>query len=162
MNGPRLAITIPGNPQTQGSMYCRCHNGHGIGHYKNATALKRYRKTVAALVATAKFPKSERKEPVSVIVRFHMQRPTTHSGTGRNAGTLKTWAPFWHTNSNWDIDKMQRALFDALVDVGVIHDDGQIVKVDASKQYTQEGGEPRTELIVWKVEETTRGVELGT
>lgn len=72
-----------------------------------------------------------RPQPVRVQVRFYFDPPKKHD-------------PYPATRSCGDIDKLQRNVFDALVDAGVLQDDAQIVNVYAEKQYCS----GRTELHV--------------
>lgn len=71
--------------------------------------------------------------PVSIFMEFIFARPQNHYGTGRNAGTLKTTAPYWHTVTP-DLDKLERCVLDALTGVAW-HDDKQVVNISSSKGY---------------------------
>lgn len=81
--------------------------------------------------------------PLKVTARFYFPRPKSHYRTGKNAHVLKDTAPDYCATKP-DLDKLQRAIGDALTGV-LIRDDSQIVQWDATKLY----GEPaRCELLI--------------
>ena len=62
--------------------------------------------------------------PVAVTASFHFRRPASHYRSGKNAHLLKPHAPVFHTNKP-DLDKLMRAVLDALT--GVVYlDDSQV------------------------------------
>ena len=72
--------------------------------------------------------------PVGVDIVFRFARPASHYGTGRNAGRLRPSAPARPTSKNLgDIEKLVRAVHDALTAAGVWKDDAQVVTLSASK-----------------------------
>src|SRR5690349_6109042 len=75
--------------------------------------------------------------PVWLEATFCFQRPRSHYGTGRNAGTVKPSAPGQYHAQKPDGDKLTRALFDALTVAGVVRDDSLI----ASCQWVKWWGE---------------------
>jgi|SRR5262245_44697638 len=77
--------------------------------------------------------------PISAEMTFYLQRPQHHWGTGRNAGTLKASAPEYQSGYP-DVDKLQRAVFDALQESALVRNDGQIAVVTAVKRYAQTPG----------------------
>jgi Holliday junction resolvase RusA-like endonuclease len=74
-------------------------------------------------------------EPIGIRVSFVLARPKVHYGTGRNSGIIKFNAPAYPSTMP-DLDKLLRAIFDALTDSRVWLDDGQVVWCQASKHYT--------------------------
>jgi crossover junction endodeoxyribonuclease RusA len=80
--------------------------------------------------------------PVWARFTFFFPRPKSHYGTGRNAGILKESAPMYHSSPP-DVDKLVRAVGDALTMSGLIADDRLIVEILATKRY----GEPPGVLI---------------
>ena len=84
---------------------------------------------------------------VKVEMVFSYQRPASHFGTGRNAGVIKRSAPFWK-KTRPDLSKLVRAVEDAMVDSGLLHDDGQIAILEARKSYDRPHG---VKVTVWDV-----------
>jgi Holliday junction resolvase RusA-like endonuclease len=80
--------------------------------------------------------------PVRLEVVFVFSRPRSHFGTGRNAGLLKPSAPMFAAKLP-DVDKLVRAIGDALTGV-VLVDDSRVVELRAEKRY----GAPRAYVTV--------------
>lgn len=76
--------------------------------------------------------------PIHIEITFYLKRPAAHYGSGRNALVLKGSAPRWPAKMP-DLDKLQRSTFDALTEVGVWNDDGQIVSANITKQFAPHG-----------------------
>jgi crossover junction endodeoxyribonuclease RusA len=75
--------------------------------------------------------------PVHVDLTFVFVRPAAHYGTGRNARVLKPSAPaFPATRGQGDVDKLARAVLDALTASGVFLDDSQVSSLAARKVWT--------------------------
>lgn len=72
--------------------------------------------------------------PVSVSCTFVLPRPKCHYRSGKNSHELKADAPCFHTGKP-DIDNFEKAVFDALVVIGLLADDAFIVESHASKIY---------------------------
>ena len=106
----------------------------------NAKTLKPWRDRIANAAADAHGGAPLLLGPVVVHVSFGFPRLKAHYGAG---GKLKAGAPTLKVTKP-DVDKLVRALFDALTGV-VWHDDGQVVSVRASKAY---GDPPRTEVRI--------------
>lgn len=71
---------------------------------------------------------------IGVKVVFVLERPKGHFGTGKNASAVKASAPD-HPATMPDLDKLLRAVFDALTDAQVWRDDGQVVWCQTEKVY---------------------------
>ncbi len=70
--------------------------------------------------------------PVSISITFRFLRPKSHfnkSGLTRNA------PPHLTSKAKGDIDKLSRAVLDALTGT-LLHDDSQVVQLSAHKRYT--------------------------
>lgn len=128
-----LVIVVHGTPITQGS---KTRNRYGM-HDDNSKVLKPWRKKVKDHAVDASRYHDRFTGPVRVTIRFSFDRPKSHYRTGRNAHLIKDSAPLYPTHKN-DVDKLQRACFDALTDAEVWADDGQIVDVRARKFYAGE------------------------
>lgn len=137
-----LAFTVLGTPQPQGSMKGFVINGQARLTSANAK-MKPYRQQVGqtALAVRAENGCHEvwagRHIPVAVIYDFYFAKPKS-ARKGRKQHAVKP-----------DIDKLVRSTTDALT--GILYaDDGQIVRLSASKWY---GLPERAEIRVWVVQE---------
>ena len=70
-------------------------------------------------------------EPVSVTMHFRLPRPQSHF---RSNGLLKENADKWVTKKP-DLDNLEKAVLDALTDIGLWRDDSLVVHVLKSKTY---------------------------
>lgn len=91
-------------------------------------------------------------EPLMVTTIFFMPRPRGHFRTN---GEVKPTAPTWHI-AKPDTDNLQKAVYDALSDVGAWHDDNQVVKANPEKRY----GEPPGCLIIIELAPEPQPVEF--
>lgn len=71
--------------------------------------------------------------PVQVCLTFHLLRPKSHFGSGKNSRRLKPSAPQRHTQTP-DIDKLTRAVLDSLTGQ-VYRDDSQVSALRADKYW---------------------------
>lgn len=115
-----MMFRVIGNPAPQGS---KSRDRHG-NMFESSRSLQPWR--AAVQIAVLQQRTSQRRPlisgPVSLEVRFYMRRPKDAKGGARPA--VKP-----------DIDKLIRAVGDALTQVGVYEDDSRIVHVTASKFY---------------------------
>ena len=124
-------LFVPGVPAPQGS---KRHVGNGV-LVESSKRLRPWRATVTAAIVEAGWAHDPiLAGPVHVAVQFDLPRPAYHYGTGRNAGVLKSRAPLWH-DKRGDVDKLSRAVLDALTEAGAIRDDAQVASLSATKQY---------------------------
>lgn len=120
---------VPGVPAPQGSK-------NQFGGEANPRT-KPWRGAVAA--AAAERFSEPIKGPVKIEVVFAFPRPRGHYGTGKNAGRVKPTAPDWAESRRCgDLDKLCRAVGDALTGVAIL-DDSQIVGWLATKIYAPQG-----------------------
>jgi len=70
---------------------------------------------------------------VEVLLNFRLPRPKSHYRTGRFAHVLRDDAPIWVTTRP-DVDKLARAILDALTGVGYC-DDSQVASLAPTKRY---------------------------
>lgn len=142
---PELGFIVPGIPQQQGS---KRHVGKGIMIDANKNLMP-WRESVIwhARQAMREDFESIRTE-VQVAATFVFPRPKSHYGNGRNVHWVKESAPFYKKSAP-DLDKLQRALGDALTQAGVIHDDALIVQwANPNKRY---GPRPETRVVVYSL-----------
>lgn len=133
---PLLELRIAGLPVPQGSKrVVPTKQGHRLIE-GNEKTLKPWRSTIALEAADA-FDDQPTREAVRVSLRFTFPRPSSHFGTGRNAGTLKASAPAYKTTKP-DLDKLIRAILDGLTGVAFV-DDAQVAELVASKDFGPAG-----------------------
>ncbi len=120
-----FSAIIPGTPQQQGS---KNRNRYGAMYDANAN-LPAWRRVAAHYLADHGPTMTG---AVIVAAEFTFPRPLSHYGTGRNAGRLKPSAPT-HKTGKPDLDKLERALGDALTQAAVIADDALIVGWETRK-----------------------------
>lgn len=135
LRADRTAIRVFGLPIPQGSKSASVIKGRAVIRDANAKTLHAWRLDVtAAAIDQARYTEPL-VGPVRAWLRFTFDRPPSHYGTGRNSDVLKTSAPAFPGHGCGDIDKLQRAIFDALTVAKVYADDTQVVDVRARKFY---------------------------
>lgn len=150
----RIAIRVHGLPIPQGSKSASVIKGRAVLRDANDKTLKPWRETVRQHAANYVLHHDglPLEGPVRAWLRFTFARPTSHYRSGRNAHLLKDGAAAFPGHSCGDIDKLQRAIFDALTDAKVWGDDTQVVDVRARKFYAGEDelalDQPGVDIIV--------------
>lgn len=136
-----LAITVHGKPVTQGS---KTRTRWGMRD-DNGDRLRPWRESVKHAAFDALDGGDRLEGPVQVEVAFTFDRP-------KSAPKRR---PCWPvTRSSGDVDKLVRAVFDALTDAGVWRDDAQVVEVGARKLHVGDTGSlrvPGAVVLVWPV-----------
>lgn len=129
-----LTINVIGVPVPQGSKVANRHGG-GVRD-SNAKKLKPWRADVAgtAQEVAAHEGWARLDEPAQVDITFYMPRLKGHYGTGRNDGVLKPTAPKY-VQAKPDIDKLARAILDALTDADILRDDSRVARLVVEKRY---------------------------
>jgi len=125
----RFSFEVPGKPVAQGSMRAL---GPSRMVHANHTILMPYRATVAAIADQHVPPMWDHTGPMWVEATFTLPRPKGHY---RKNGERKPSAPLWPVGRVGDLDKLLRALLDALTQAGVWGDDSQVVRLTAEKTY---------------------------
>lgn len=134
-----IAFDVLGIPRPQGSMALfRAKSGHEVAKYSD-TVYEWRRKVTAEALQHA--PAAPLDEPLRLVLVFDMPRPKSHFGTGRNEGKLKPSAPALPVTGA-DLDKLVRAVGDAITDAGIWRDDVLVVELDAVKRYADNGDVP--------------------
>lgn len=82
-----------------------------------------------------------------VTLAFYLERPSSHYGSGKNAGDVRASAPRrpW---SKPDVDKLQRQILDCLTQSGLIRDDSRVVSCVADKWYAALGQPTGARIVV--------------
>jgi Holliday junction resolvase RusA-like endonuclease len=116
----------------------------------NRIGLAEWRAQIAAYSIRA----WEGREPISTIaavrLEFYFKRPASMflpANSKRPELELRPGSPTYHTKAP-DLDKLMRAVFDALTDSGVWTDDCIAAKVVATKLYEGEGNQPGVRIWV--------------
>ena len=148
----RLAFVAYGRPVPQGAIR---HLGAGRpAVHANAEQLKPWRVavTTAAVEQATHLDIARFTEPVVLRAAFYFDRPKNHYRTGRNAHLLRDDAPPFPANrSSGDLDKLVRAIGDALVPTLLV-DDSLIVTWRAAKRWTSPSAAMQTPGAVVEVE----------
>ena len=124
-----MRLFVPGIAAPQGS---KRHVGNGI-LVESSKKLGPWRERVA-LAASGSWRGAPTREPVKARLIFTFPRPKSHldkHGNPRKSAPLYPGRP--------DIDKLERAVLDALTGV-VFHDDSQVFYLQALKRYGSEPG----------------------
>ena len=140
--GSVIQFEVYGIPVAQGSK--RAFNNRVVD--ANSTQLRPWRDSVTAMAMETKRRMDQETflGPVRIDLTFTFPRPKYHYGTGRNAGKLKPTAPTFVTTKP-DLDKLIRAVFDALTVASIWRDDSQVVVEQSTKIY---GDEPGVSVLV--------------
>ena len=118
-----ISFFVPGVPQPQGSSRAFTTKT-GRAYVTSANAkLKPWREAVRAEAFRAAIGQSMMTNPVAAQYEFIFLRP-------------KSRKKFLYPSVRPDLDKLVRAVNDALTDAGVIKDDALIVRLHANKLYT--------------------------
>lgn len=125
---------VSGTPRAQGS---KRHVGHGV-MVEMSKDLGPWRQAIAAAAKEHRVDGSQFIAPVQVQFVFWFRRPKNHYGTGSRSGTVKASSPKWHSSAP-DVDKLCRAVGDALTSSGLVLDDRLISRIHAEKRYGDPG-----------------------
>lgn len=136
----RLEFTVLGTPSPQGS---KRHVGKGV-MVESSKTLRPWRDLVAWTAREAHRPDPPFDGPVNLNLTFTLKRPRAHYRTGKHHAELRSDAPVFHPKKP-DLDKLARAIMDALTTASVWKDDSQVATLHARKTY---GDEERVDIIV--------------
>ena len=125
-----------GIPVPQGS---KRHVGNGIMIEQSATLPAWRNQLIYDIQRAAKNIKFE--AGVNVTLDFRFPRPKSHYRTGKYSHLLKETAPIYKT-SKPDLDKIIRAVMDAMTYSGVIKDDANCYLVLSRKMYCNDEEQP--------------------
>lgn len=148
----RYAFTVEGRPVPQGSMVASYNRKQGVAHvhHQQGAALAQWRAAVRdAARAEGVAPSAL---PVAITIVFGMPRPKAHMELRGGRYVPKMQYHYARPAVAPDIDKLIRAVLDALDNVAY-HDDSQVVEVRATKVYGL-----RTYIEVGDAEEDASGL----
>ena len=109
-------------------------------------ALKEWREEVEDAAKEVMKGKTIYAEPVAVTLVFFLRRPKKDYRTGLHAGVIKDSAPTFHDKTP-DIDKLTRAVFDAMTEV-VYGDDSMVVRMQCVKDFAKVRHETGCRVLV--------------
>jgi|PlaIllAssembly_1097288.scaffolds.fasta_scaffold04203_6 Holliday junction resolvase RusA-like endonuclease len=139
-------VNVPGLPVPQGSVEAALNRVTGKAYVRGVKPnLAKYRADIREGVTRTMSVVGPLDTPMVVRVEFNLPRPKSHYNA---KGGLTPRAPSWPSKRP-DVDKMARAVLDALTGT-VWHDDAQVVRLLATKQYATfaNGRTPSTSIII--------------
>jgi len=128
------AFLVEGRPVPQGSMVASYNRKQGVAHvhHQQGEALALWRNSIRIAARSAGVNPSAL--PIRLTVVFGMVRPKAHMRLQGGRYVPKVSYYYARPSVAPDIDKLLRAVSDALTGVGYV-DDAQIVEVHCSKIY---------------------------
>lgn len=126
----QTTFVVFGAPATKGSTVSFLSK-RGVVTKADCKSLAAWTQAVGWAARAARVPLAPKGEPVQVVVMFQFVRPASQKKRG--APTVKP-----------DIDKLGRALLDALTNVAYV-DDAQVVRLQLWKVY---GSDARTTVVI--------------
>jgi crossover junction endodeoxyribonuclease RusA len=137
-----LAFTVHGEPAPQGSKTTGRTKAGATFMREDNPNTEPWRNAVALRALAAMNGQQPFAGPLRLDVTFVFARPRSHYRTGKHAGQLKPSAPV-HCDKRPDLDKLVRAIGDALTGTAII-DDAAITELVARKHY----GAPGAHIVV--------------
>jgi crossover junction endodeoxyribonuclease RusA len=128
-----VTFTVHGEPAPQGSKTTGRTKAGATFVREDNPATEPWRNAVAARARAAMAGRPPLAGALELDVVFVFARPRAHFGTGRNAGRLKPSSPNYCAKRP-DLDKLVRAVGDALTGIAVVDDAGFVV-IRAAKHY---------------------------
>ncbi len=135
----RLSFFVPGLPRPQGS---KRHVGRGV-MVESSKYVADWRHDVKQAAWTYRLQMEPLAVPLSVRLDFNLPRPKYHYGTN---GAVKARYELARPSSKPDIDKLARAVLDAITSSGLWRDDSLVVDLRASKWFTV--NDPGVEVLI--------------
>jgi crossover junction endodeoxyribonuclease RusA len=131
-----VVFVVAGVPRPQGRKSAITRHGRTVVVESGRALLNPWRQAIAGQAAGAIAEPFE--GPVRVSLTFVMPRPKSHYRSGRHADELREDAPLAHSHRP-DIDKLTRAVLDALTPIAFA-DDGQVARLVVDKVYGAAAG----------------------
>lgn len=133
-------VFVPGVPAPQGSKRFLGRSSRGrVKMAESSARVAPWRAAIADKVEQAMGGVEPSPHAIALSVRFIFPRPKGHYGSGRNAGVVKPNAPRLPSGQRDDLDKLLRAVLDAMTSIAFA-DDGQVVVINAGKEYGNAAG----------------------
>lgn len=137
-----ITLRVYGTPAPQGS---KRSVGRGI-LIEASKNVKPWREAIVSQVLRQGLQSTRLTYPVVVRVDFLFSRPKSHYGSRKGQPYLRDDAPLYKAGTP-DLDKLQRATGDGLVQAGLLHDDDLIVVWHARKMFTDQPAGALIEIL---------------
>lgn len=128
-----ISFDVPGTPQTKGSARAFVVKGRAVVTNDNART-KSWAGVVATFALAAMQLGKPLEGPVRVTLRFRLARPKAHYRKGGLRGDAPSYV-----SKRPDVDKLARAVLDALTSVCFV-DDAQVAALVVEKFYGERPG----------------------
>ena len=148
VTGPKTTVPLPadvlttfvaGQPAPQGSKRGFATKGGRVAMVESSKHVKPWRESIrAALVDDAGRPRAVFDGPVCVELRFIMRRPVSTPKRRRTPPAVK----------KPDLDKLARAVLDAVSSAGVWRDDSFVTQLSAMKRIAELDETPGVEIAI--------------
>ena len=127
------SFTVYGAAAPQGS---KRHVGNGV-MLESSDRVRPWRQDVRFAALERRPPDWDMTKPMGLLLEFRFLRPQSHFVTKKGVSYLKPKAPAQPVSARLgDIDKLSRAVLDALTGVAYL-DDRQVIRLEARKAYFQ-------------------------
>lgn len=130
MNPIRFFVAGEPKPQPRPRAFARKFGDKWQARVYDASTAEGW-KSLIANAAREHVPFPPLQGPVRCQIEFRMPRPKAHF---RSGGRLKPTAPDWHINRG-DRDNLEKAVLDALTQLGMWDDDSQVCCGEVVKKY---------------------------
>jgi len=128
------SFTVWGIAAPQGS---KRHVGNGV-MLESSDRVRPWRQDVRFAALEKRTSGWDMTKPIRLVLKFRFSRPQSHIVTKKGVSHLKPNAPAQPVSARLgDIDKLSRAVLDALTGVAYL-DDRQVIQLEASKGYLKE------------------------
>jgi len=137
------SFTVLGTAAPQGS---KRHVGNGV-MLESSDRVRPWRQDVRFAALEKRPPDWDMTKPMRLLLEFRFSRPQSHFVTKKGVSHLKPNAPAQPVSARLgDIDKLSRAVLDALTGVAYL-DDRQVIILEASKCYIDDDRFPPCTII---------------
>lgn len=136
--GLRIQFAVSGEPKPQPRprAFARKLAGGGYAARVFDAGTAEAWKSLVAQAAKPWLPATPCQEALRLSLVFEFARPKAHFTT---RGVLRANAPC-HPMGKGDVDNLAKAVLDALTQIGLWRDDGQVVKLEVVKRYAARSG----------------------
>jgi Holliday junction resolvase RusA-like endonuclease len=137
--------TIPGTPKGQPrprAFARKMGNGKYAARVYDAGTAEGWKSCVAA--ACKDLANRKIQDPLGVVLDFYMPRPKAHY---RKSGQLSPSAPAIYAQTP-DVDNLVKAVLDALTQIGAWGDDSQVIELNTTKKWANDGNPPGARIWI--------------